>query len=86
MIGTDEEGLTHMRHVKETCGRTRMQMFGEHAVFILNGHVIARERHHLCSQLDMERVQGRDFEGLDNVTGVVWVICAHQGFQARANR
>ncbi|CUU17197.1 hypothetical protein CDS [Bradyrhizobium sp.] len=41
-----------------------MEVLFKDARGVLNGHVIARERHHLAAEGDMKPVKGRTFEGI----------------------
>jgi hypothetical protein len=47
VVGTDEEGLAHVRDVEQARLGTRVQVFLENAEAVVDRHLIARERHHL---------------------------------------
>lgn len=58
VVRSHKKRLAHVRHIEQARRGTRVQMLGEHAVLILDRHVIAGKRHHLCTKRDVERVQG----------------------------
>jgi len=58
-----QRDLAHMRDVEQPRGAAGMQVFPEHARWILHGHVVARERHHPGAEAHMQPVQGRLFHG-----------------------
>ncbi len=56
-----DRDLAHMRDVEQAGGVAGMQMLPEDARGVLHRHLIARERHHLAAERDMQAVEGRAF-------------------------
>src|ERR1700722_19681130 len=56
-MGAAEKRLAHMRNVEQAGLLAGVKMFLENARRILHRHGIARERHQLSAQLQMERVE-----------------------------
>ena len=53
-----------MGDIEQTGFLPRMQMFFQYARGILHGHFIARERHHLAAQFEMQRMERRVAENV----------------------
>src|ERR1700722_3836061 len=58
-MGAAEKRLAHMRNVEQAGLLAGVKMFLENARRILHRHGIARERHQLSAQLQMEGVKRR---------------------------
>ena len=58
-ILTGKKRLAHVRDVEQSRRRAGMQMFFQDSGRILNGHLIARERHHLRAARHMQRMKRR---------------------------
>ena len=65
-IGAGQQQLAHVRYVEQACILARPIVFGDNAL-VLNGHLIARERHHprtprAVPRIERQRVQRQVFE------------------------
>src|SRR5205823_161908 len=55
--------LPHVRDVEQTSGSTDVQMLLQYSGSVLDRHFVAGEWNHTCTELDMQPVQRRDFQG-----------------------
>ena len=63
MIGTDQEGLPHVRDIEQPGLVARVQVLLEDAERILHRHLVAGERHHLGAERHVQLVERRALQG-----------------------
>jgi hypothetical protein len=64
MVGPDQERLPHVRDVEQAGLGPRVLVLPEDAQRVLDGHLVAGERHHLGAQRHVQRVKRRAVERL----------------------
>ena len=57
MVSALDQGLTHVRDVKQPRSLAGLEVLGEHASRIVDGHLVARERRHARAKLDVQGVE-----------------------------
>ena len=74
VIGSDQEGLPHVRDVEQAGSGAGVQVLFEDAQRVLHGHLVARERHHLGTQRHMLRVERRASQRLVGSRGIAHLV------------